>query len=101
MSNYRKGRSAENYVKGKLSRMGFTVFRIASSKPADLLAVDATRMFIVEVKNHHLSQNALHKEADRLWELCKDTPLRPLVIHKDGNKKYQFVEFKEKSRKDE
>lgn len=93
MSNYRRGRSAENYIKGKLTKKGFKVFRIASSKPADLVAVGTTRMFIVEVKSYHLSETALKREADILWKLCEGTPMRPLVVHKVGAK-YQFVEFK-------
>ena len=95
MSNYRRGRSAEHYVKGKLIQKGFKVFRLAGSKPADLVAVSDTRMFLVEVKSYHLSDAALNREGDNLWKLCEGTPMRPLVIHKDkSGKNYEYVEFK-------
>lgn len=94
MSQYRKGRSAENYLKKRLIATGYKVFRIAGSKPADLIAVNETDILLIEVKSYRLTEGMLQKEARRLADLCEGTPMTPCVIHKPDGKRYKMLEFK-------
>lgn len=50
MSNYYRGRNLEYAAKKKLQESGFTVFRCASSKPVDLVAVKQGTVILVQCK---------------------------------------------------
>jgi len=57
LSNYRKGRRYEYSVKQKLEELGWTVWRLAGSKPVDLIAFRAhkdrpTEIAVIECKNY-------------------------------------------------
>lgn len=92
---YEKGRNAEYYVKKKLEGMGFVVVRSAGSKSGgvDLVAVDARRVFFVEVKAYRLTPYKQRQIAADLWKAIGDSLARPLIAHKDGGK-WEFIEFK-------
>lgn len=95
MSNYQKGRGAENYIKKRLIATGFKVFRLAGSKPADLIAVSETDMLLIEVKSYRLSENKQQEEARKLAEICEGTPMKPCIIHKPSGTRYKMIEFRE------
>ncbi len=64
MSNYSKGRNLEYAAKKKLEDLGFMVFRCASSKPVDLVAVREGCVMLVECKTGvkpHISREDLAK----------------------------------------
>jgi Holliday junction resolvase len=86
MSNYRKGRSAENYIKQKLKSMGFFVVRAAGSKPIDLIFSNDCCVFGAEVKAYHLSSARAELILEELGSLMENTPLVPVVIFKKGKK---------------
>ena len=50
MSQYRKGRRFEYLVRDHLRKLGWTVFRLAGSKPLDLVAVRQGKVVFVECK---------------------------------------------------
>lgn len=50
LSNYSKGRNLEYAAKRRLEESGFTVFRCASSKPVDLVAVKQGLVMLVQCK---------------------------------------------------
>jgi Holliday junction resolvase len=93
LSSYRKGRSAENYVKTKLKSMGFTAFRIAGSKPIDLVFSNNCCVFGAEVKAQQISQARAERLLRKLDELLADTPMIPVVIYKKGTRWVSLPEF--------
>ena len=61
---YIRGRSLEYAAKRKLEQSGFIVFRCASSKPVDLVAVKQGLVMLVECKtglHPHISNGELAK----------------------------------------
>ena len=64
MDNYARGRSLEYAAKRRLQQSGFIVFRCASSKPVDLIAVKQGVVMLVECKtglHPHISNGELAK----------------------------------------
>lgn len=86
MSNYRKGRSAENYIKRKLVSMGYFAVRVAGSKPIDLVISKGDLVYAVEVKAEMLGSVRAHNEFQALGEKVVDTPLIPVLIYKRKNR---------------
>lgn len=86
MSNYRKGRSAENYIKQKLVSMGYFAVRVAGSKPIDLVISKGDLVYAVEVKAEMLSPDRIQHVLNELGQKVAGTPLIPLFIWKVGNR---------------
>lgn len=80
--NYIKGRGFEYRVKSKLERKGFSVYRLAGSKPFDLIAIGFGGVYAVECKKKDLTSRELNKIIGELWTKIKP-PLRPLVAYKN------------------
>ena len=86
MSNYRKGRSAENYIKQKLVSMGYFAVRIAGSKPIDLVISKGDLVYAVEVKAEMLGPARIKHVLNELREKVAGTGLTPAFIWKVGKR---------------
>jgi len=74
--SYRKGRRFEYRVKKFLEERGFVVFRIAGSKPVDLIAINGTFniVMIIECKNMKMSNSRLEVELELLQKKINIPP---------------------------
>ncbi len=86
--SYKKGYRFERRVKTYLEKKGYRVFRLAGSKPADLIAINNETIYIVECK----SNKYIRKEAKtKLIELSKDTMAKPIIAI-NRNRKILFID---------
>ena len=84
-NRYRKGYRFEHRVKRYLEGKGYKVFRIAGSKPIDLIAISGKTVFLIECKSHH---EKLHRASERIKKISLNTCAIPIIAYKkeDGNK---------------
>lgn len=68
MSKYAKGRRIEYKVKNILSKAGWYVWRLAASKPFDLIAIKNGKILIIECKKGSLLTKI---EKAKLLEIAK------------------------------
>lgn len=69
MSKYAKGRRIEYRVRDILSKAGWYVWRLAASKPFDLIAIKDGKILIIECKR----QSSLTRlEKNKLLEIAKN-----------------------------
>ena len=83
--SYRKGYRFEVRVKKYLEERGYKVFRSAGSKPLDLIALSKDKIFFIECKVN-VSRSMLRKSGEKLIQIAKGTPARPIIAYRDGNK---------------
>ena len=81
MSRYYKGRRFEYKVKRDLEKKGYLVFRLAGSKPIDLIALKRGEIVFVECKTH---KNISAGELDKLREMAVKVGARAVVVTPDG-----------------
>jgi len=80
---YRKGYLFELRVKQYLEDNGYRVFRLAGSKPADLIAIKRNKVYIVECKAH---KKLTKKDVEKILELVDGVQAQPIVAVKDDRK---------------
>lgn len=73
---YRKGYLFERRVKKYLEKKGFRVFRLAGSKPADLIAMKQNKVYIIECK---IEERMRRSAAEKIQELSRGTPAKPVI----------------------
>lgn len=83
--NYIKGRGFEYRVKRKLEEKGFLVYRLAGSKPFDLIAIGFGEIYAVECKKRDLTTKELNKIIGKLWAMIKP-PLKPVIAYKNKSR---------------
>lgn len=85
---YKKGYLFERRVRKYLEKRGYRVFRLAGSKPADLIAMNKENTFLIECKvRDKPSKKTIHK----IIELVADTPAKPLIALRI-NRKLIFID---------
>jgi len=106
MSLYRKGRRFEYEIKKILEKMRWTVFRIAASKPVDLVAFRNGDVKIIECKNYPQFRIAdiehcmkISRKTGRPVYLIRKLPTGLLIVtpvHATGKKRSKLFdqEFK-------
>lgn len=63
VNQYKRGRAGEHYIKHKLEALGYFVFRMASSKPIDLIAIKDGKAIMIEVKkSEHWNKKDVEEE---------------------------------------
>ena len=94
MSHYKKGRRFEYKVKNKLEQLGIKVFRLAASKPYDLLAFSKGVAFAIECKNYKItSKTQMESLFNNLEQQIEGTQMVPLVIDVNiFNKLKEFID---------
>ncbi len=83
-SMYARGRAFEYKVRDKLEELGFAVFRIAGSKPIDLIALSQRgEVFLIECKKGgHITK----REVDEMQEFAKKYKANYIVVTPEGLK---------------
>lgn len=82
--SYIKGRAFEHYIINTLRKQGYYVYRLASSKPFDLIAVKLNKIYAIECKSYELSYNQLAQELETLKSKIPEI-FTPLIAYKDDN----------------
>ena len=91
-NRYRKGYRFEHRVKKYLEKKGYKVFRIAGSKPIDLIAMSSRIVYLVECKGH---REKLHKASERILEISGETCAKPIIAYRKKDNKIGFIDVKE------
>jgi len=85
---YRKGYLIERRVRKYLEKKGYKVFRLAGSKPADLIAMKNNQIYIIECKvEERIRKNAREK----IIALTEGTSAKPLIALRK-NRKIIFID---------
>ena len=82
MSKYAKGRRIEYRVRDILSKAGWYVWRLAASKPFDLIAIKNGEILIVECKRGSL---LTRMEKSKLLEIAKNGGATPILAKYENN----------------
>ncbi len=87
---YRKGYRFEHRVKKHLEKLGYKVFRLAGSKPIDLIAVKigGKTTYYIECKTTKYTK----RTGKKLLSITKDLPGKPLVAYRDDSNKIRFYD---------
>jgi len=80
MSQYRKGRRFEYYIKQLYKSNGWVVIRCAASKPVDLIAFKQGLVHIIECK----TKMPTKRDRERLRELSKKIGWPIILCYKKG-----------------
>jgi len=88
--SYKKGYRFEIKVKKYLERLGYKVFRLAGSKPLDLIAFSRKEVYLIECKYRRTNLNKARK---KILELSKGIPIYPVIaINVNGNIRFLDAE---------
>ena len=90
-NRYRKGYQFEHRVKRYLERKGYKVFRVAGSKPVDLIAISRNNVFLVECKTH---KEKIKKATEKIINISKDTCAIPIIAYKKNGTKIFFLDIR-------
>lgn len=74
---YLKGKAFEHRVKKYLEKKGYTVFRLAGSKPADLIAINSQTIYIIECK--YAKKSITRKLKTILIKATENNMAEPLI----------------------
>jgi len=87
---YRKGYRFEHRVKKYLERFGYKVFRLAGSKPIDLIAikVGGEAIYYIECK----STNYVKRAGKKLLRVTSGLPGRAIVAYRDIRNRIRFYD---------
>jgi len=88
--NYRKGYRFEHRVKRYLERKGYKVFRIAGSKPIDLIALSSNRVYLIECKSR---KRDVKKTIEKLSEYSDGLLAKPLIAYRKKNNRIGFIDI--------
>ena len=86
--SYNKGYRFERRVRKYLEKKGYKVFRLAGSKPADLIAMDNNKIFLIECK---VDKKPRRAALEKIIELSKGTPAKPVIAIRI-NRKIKFID---------
>lgn len=89
---YAKGYRFEHRVKKYLEKKGYKVFRLAGSKPADLIAISTNKLYLIECRTH---RKGIKKTIDKMNALAEETLAVPVIAFKEGNRKIKFYHILE------
>jgi Holliday junction resolvase len=89
---YIKGYRFEHRVKRYLERRGYKVFRLAGSKPADLIAVAGDKVYLIECRTH---KKGLSKVKERMKKMSEGTMMIPLIALREGSRTLRFYNIHE------
>ncbi len=87
--NYRKGYRFERRVKRYLEKKGYRVFRIAGSKPIDLIAIAPKRVYLIECKSR---KRDIKKTIEKLSEYSDGLLAKPLIAYRKKDNKIVFID---------
>jgi len=88
--SYKKGYRFEIRVKKYLEKLGYKVFRLAGSKPLDLIAFSRKEVYLIECKYRRTNLNNARK---KILELSKGIPIYPIIaVNVNGNIKFLDAE---------
>jgi Holliday junction resolvase len=82
MNNYERGRNFEYRVKRYFESKGFKVFRCASSKPIDLIAIKRGEVILIECKINYCSPSA----KEHIRELAEELGTDYIIAVRKGRK---------------
>ncbi len=85
---YRKGYRFEIRVKKHLERLGYRVFRLAGSKPLDLIAMYMGEIYLVECKTGRITK----RSRERLVEMVRNTGAKPVIAYRDEKNRIRFLD---------
>jgi Holliday junction resolvase len=89
--SYKKGYRFEHRVKRFLERKGYVVYRLAGSKPFDLIAISGSNVYIIECKSN---KRDVPKASERLANSVKDLIAKPLIIYKDKRNRLKIIDVR-------
>lgn len=89
---YRKGYRFEHRVKRYLEKLGYKVFRLAGSKPIDLIAIgwEGGDIYYIECKTTRYTK----RTGNKLIEIIGERPGVPVVAYRDEYNKIKFYDPK-------
>ena len=87
--NYRKGYRFEHRVKRYLEKKGYKVFRIAGSKPIDLIALAPKRVYLIECKSR---KRDVKKTIEKLSKYSNGLLAKPLIAYRRKDNKIGFID---------
>lgn len=82
VNKYAKGRRVEYRVKNILSKAGWYVWRLAASKPFDLIAIKNGEILVIECKRGSL---LTRMEKSKLLEIAKNGGATPILAKYENN----------------
>ncbi len=90
---YRKGYRFEHRVKKYLEKMGYKVFRLAGSKPIDLIAVKkgGKSIYYIECKTTKYTK----RTGVKLLTITEGLPGKAVVAYRDDNNRIRFYDPRE------
>ena len=88
---YRKGYRFEIRVKRYFERLGYKVFRLAGSKPLDLIALSKNEIYLIECKTGRVTK----KSREKLLMMIKDLNVKPIIAYRDDKNKIRFIDVRE------
>jgi len=77
---YHKGRRFEYRVKREFERRGYVVFRLAGSKPFDLIALNKREVIFIECRMSKLPSRG---EIDKIKELAEKAGAKAKIVTPD------------------
>ncbi|MHC1600108.1 MAG: restriction endonuclease [Candidatus Methanospirareceae archaeon] len=81
MAKYHRGRRFEYKVKRNLEDNGYLVFRMAGSKPIDLIALKNGEVLLIECKTY---KNVPKGEIEKLREMANRAGARAKIVTPEG-----------------
>ncbi len=91
---YKRGYKFELRVRKYLEDLGYTVFRIAGSKPIDLIALSRDKVYIIECKATKMKNTNIRRMAEKMVKYTKDTIAIPLLAYRDEDNKIVFFDLR-------